>query len=136
MLTHLVRRAGVALCRMQGAISALWLQSTTSALRFRFGTLRQWCVKFLSMIFYPFWALHDRKLQIGFRFGLFDQGATKWVKFPNFSPGESISDRNLTPVVPKVSLQDFLLILAALPTKISIRSFSQNCDQVGQVSKF
>ncbi len=98
----------------------------------RTGTWRQWSRKFLPRFFYPFWAPHDRKL----RFSLFDQGATKWVKFPNFSPRKSISDRNFTPVVPKLSLHDFLLILVAPPPKISIRSFWPNCDQMGQVSKF
>ncbi len=83
------------------------------------GPLRQVSQKFPSAIYCPFWPLHGRK----FRFGLFDQGATKWVKFQSFAHGESISDRNLTPVVPKVSLQDFLLILAALTPKISIWSF-------------
>ncbi len=60
--------------------------------------------------------------------------ATRLVKFPNFYAGESISHRNFTPVNPKVSLQDFLLILAALPTKIMIRSFWPWCDQMGQVT--
>ncbi len=48
------------------------------AIVFRFGTLRQWCVKFLPRIFYPFWPLHSRK----FRFGRFDHGATKWCFRP------------------------------------------------------
>ncbi len=39
-------------------------------------------------------------------------------------------------MVPKVSLQYFLLILVALPPKISIQSFWPRCDQMGQVSKF
>ncbi len=74
-----------------------------------FGHLRQWSRKFLSTIYYTFWPPHSRK----FRFDLFDQNATKWVKFPNFSTGESITQRNLTPVVPKVSPQDFLPVLGA-----------------------
>ncbi len=92
-----------------------------------FGPLRQWSRKFPFTIYHPFWPSYGRK----FWFGLFDQGATKWVKFPNFSPGESILDRNLTPVVPKVSLQNFLLILTTLPPKILIRSFWPKCDQMG-----
>ncbi len=58
------RRAGVALCRVQGA------------------TLHQWCVKFLSRICYPFGPPYSRKfrsvLSTGVRpVGTFDQGATK-----------------------------------------------------------
>ncbi len=99
ILTHLVRCAEVALCRVQSAILAFWLQSATSALRFRFGTLRQLCVKFLPRIFYPFCALHDRKLRIVFLTsvrpnGASDRRATKtwvrpfdvrsWVEFSKF----------------------------------------------------
>ncbi len=65
------------MCRsgtLQSVIYALWLQSATPALWIRFGTLRQWCVKFLPGIFYLFWAPHSRKLRIG----LFDCHATKW----------------------------------------------------------
>ncbi len=63
----------MALCRVQSAIPAFWLQSATLALRIRFGTLRQWSRKFPSRIFYPFWAPYCRKLRIG----LFDRRATK-----------------------------------------------------------
>ncbi len=56
-----------------------------------FGPLRQWSLKFPSAIYYQFWRPHSRK----FRFRLFNQGATKWVKFPNFLPGESTLHRNL-----------------------------------------
>ncbi len=69
ILTHLVRCAEVVLCTVQSA---------TSTLRIRFRTLRQWCVKFLPRIFYPFWARHSRKLRIG----LFDRRATKWYFGP------------------------------------------------------
>ncbi len=41
---------------------------------FCFGTLHQWCVKFLPRIFYPFWLPYGRK----FRFGTLDRGVTKW----------------------------------------------------------
>ncbi len=58
----------------QSVIPAFWMQSATPALRIRFGTLCQWCVKFLPRIFYPFWAPHIRKLRIG----PFDRRATKW----------------------------------------------------------
>ncbi len=62
-------------------------------------------------------------------------------------PLGSISLQNLTPVVPIVSIQDFLHILATPQPKISIWSFwpacYQNplgsilrCDQMGQISKF
>ncbi len=91
-----------------------------------FGPLRQWFRNFPSTIYYPFWPFHGRK----FRFGLFDQGATKWVKFPNFSPEEINSVRNLTPMVPKVSLQDFLPILGAPRPKITNRSFWPLCYQM------
>ncbi len=53
-LTHLVRCAVVALCRVQSAIPALWLQSATPAFRIRFGTFRQWCVEFLPRTFTHF----------------------------------------------------------------------------------
>ncbi len=153
---------------------------------FRSGTWRQWSRKFPSRIFYAFWPHHGRKFQFAwdpfwgatnwvkfpnfssfslqnftpvdpkvslqdflrilaahnrkFRSGLFDQCANKLVKFPNFSPRESILLGNLTPVVSKVSLQDFLLILAAHGRKfrfglfdrratiIWVRSFWPFCD--------
>ncbi len=41
----------------------------------------------------------------------------KWVKFPNFCPGERISLRNMTPVVSKVSLLEISPILVALMTE-------------------
>ncbi len=42
---------------------------------------------FPSRDIYEFWPPLDQK----FRFGLFDQGEIKWVKFPISSTGESIS---------------------------------------------
>ncbi len=57
--------AGVALCRVQGATR-------------RFATVYQWCIKFLSWIFYPFWLPYSRK----FRFGTFDRGMTNWYFWP------------------------------------------------------
>ncbi len=80
---------------------------------FHSGTWRQWSRKFPSRIIYTFWTPHEWKI----RFSLFDQSATKWV------PGKSISLRNLTPMVPKVSLQDFLFIFGAPQPKITNRSF-------------
>ncbi len=47
---------------VQSAIPLLWLQSATPALRFRFGTLCQWCIMFLPRIFYPFWAASQPKI--------------------------------------------------------------------------
>ncbi len=50
------------------------------------GPLRQWSRKFPSRIFYPFWAPHGQKLQIGLfdvvlPNGTFDRHATKsWVQ--------------------------------------------------------
>ncbi len=38
-----------------------------------FGTLHQWCVKFVNRIFYLFWRPYGRK----FRFGIFDRDATR-----------------------------------------------------------
>ncbi len=49
---------------------------------------------------------------------------------PKFWPGESISLRNFTPVVPKVSVQDFLSILGAPLPKITNRSVWPLCDQM------
>ncbi len=112
-------------------------------------TLHQWCVKFLSRIFYPFWPPYGRK----FRLGTFDPKKGKsWIetlrtsgkkfrsgtlhsaeclpgtsdqigKIQKFSPGESIFLRNFAPVVRKVSLQDFLPVLATLRSKIPTRYF-------------
>ncbi len=73
-----------AMCRgdtLQSAechLPALLLQSATPALRIRFGALRQWCVKFLPRISYPFWGSHTRKLRIS----LFARCATKWFFWP------------------------------------------------------
>ncbi len=53
-----------------------------------------------------------------------------------FFPWREYFAPELTLVVPKVSLQAFLLILAALPSKISIRIFWLRCNQMGQVSEF
>ncbi len=76
----------------------------------RSGTMRLWSRKFPSRIFYAIWPPHSRK----FRFDLFDRLATvawDWSfwgmtkgQICNFSPGESIWLRNLTPMVQKVSL--------------------------------
>ncbi len=41
---------------------------------FCFGILHQWCVKFLSRIFYPFWPPYSQK----FQFGTFNRSATSW----------------------------------------------------------
>ncbi len=135
------------MCRsgtLQSAIPALWLQSATpaSALRIRFGTLHQWCVKFLSRIFYLFWAPHCRKLRIG----LFDLLATKWCFWPacyqnlgsvllwcnhgsNFRNLDLERLRTFMPMVPKFSLQDFLPILGGPRLKITNRSFWPLCDR-------
>ncbi len=53
-----------------------------------------------------------------------------------FWPGESISLQNFTPVVCKVSLQEFLPVLAALRTNIPIWYIRPGCDQMGQIWKF
>ncbi len=74
-----------------------------------------------------FWPTCDQNLR--------SRGVTRFVKFLNFFPGENIRYRNFTTVNPKVSLQDFLLILAVLPTKITNRSFSPRCDQMGRIFK-
>ncbi len=42
---------------------------------FCFGTLNQWCVRFLSRIFYPFWTAYGQK----FWFGYFDRCATRFA---------------------------------------------------------
>ncbi len=49
---------------------------------FCFGTLHQWCIKFISRIFYPFWPPYGRKFRFGTLTGVrpdgtFDQGATR-----------------------------------------------------------
>ncbi len=48
---------------------------------FLLGTLHQSCVKYPSIIFNLFWWHYSRK----FWFGTFDRGATRWVKFKNFT---------------------------------------------------
>ncbi len=89
-----------------------------------------------SWKFHSFWPPHSRK----FRFGLSDPacdqnlgspfwGATKWVKFPHFCLEEIISFRNITPVVPTVSLLEISPILATPWPKILIQSFWPTCDQ-------
>ncbi len=59
------------------------------------------------MIFDRFWSPCTLK----FRFGIFDRGATRWVKFENFHPGGNISLWNFASVVRKVSLYDFWPII-------------------------
>ncbi len=54
---------------------------------------------------------------------------TRWVKFENFDLG-SIFLQNFAPMVPKVSLQDFLLVLAALWPKIPIRYFRMGYNHI------
>ncbi len=114
------------------------LQSATRVLRICFGTSRQWCVKFLPRIFYPFWVPHGQKLQIG----LFDRCATKWCFWlacdqnlgsvilrcdheSNFWNFDLKRLRTFTPMVPKVSLQDFLLFLAPYGRKLRIGLFDR-----------
>ncbi len=87
-----------------------------------FGPLHQWSP---SMIYYPFWPTHSRK----FRFCLFDQGATKCVQFPNFSPGENITYPNFTPVMRKVSHQDFSPFWAPYGRKLRIGLFDQRATK-------
>ncbi len=128
-------------------------------LRIRFETLRQWWVKFLARIFYSFWAPHSQKLRIG----LLDHCTTKWCFWPahdqnlrsvilrcdhesNFWNFDLERLRTFTPMVPKVSPQDFVPLFGApwleittwsfLPnvafdwcaTKIYVRSFWLLCD--------
>ncbi len=82
-------------CATNTWIRSFWGATMDQSLKIltwrNFGLLRQWSRKFPSTIYYPFWLPQGQKS----RFGLFDQGVTKWVKFPNFSPGKSISHRNL-----------------------------------------
>ncbi len=115
---------------------------------FRFGTLRQWSRKFPFRIFYPFWSPHGQKLRIG----LFDRRAIKWCFWlacdqnlgsvvlrydhgSNFWNFDLERLRTFTPVVPKVSLQDFLPILGAPRPKITNRSFRPSCDQIGAFNR-
>ncbi len=81
---------------------------------------RLWTQNFPSRIFYSFWPRYRQKL----RFGLFNRGASKWVKFPQFSPGEGISIRNLTPVVPKIYLQEGFFTHFGRPTAKNFDSVS------------
>ncbi len=98
-------------------------------------------IMFLPRIFYSFWTPPGRKLRIG----LFDQRATKWRFRPacnqnldsvllrcdygsNFRNFDLYRLWTFTPMVPKVSLQDFLLILGAPRPKISNWSFWPLCD--------
>ncbi len=84
--------AGTALCTLRSATPAdrnRWVKIEI------FDQERAFCFELLrqgspSRIFYLFWGHHDRKLRIS----LFDRRATKLVKFPNFSPGESTLHRN------------------------------------------
>ncbi len=71
---------------------------------------------------HDFWPVLVALLQ-KFQFGTFDRGATRWVKFKNFPLGGSIFPRNFAPVVRKVSLHDFWLVLVALQPKIPIWYF-------------
>ncbi len=65
---------------LPGAVLLQNLVLKTRLLRCRpslFGTLHQWCVKFLSRIFYPFWPPYGQK----FRFGTFDQDVSSWYSW-------------------------------------------------------
>ncbi len=64
------RAAGVAFCTLRCATPALltrWVKLENFDLErvFSFGTLHQWCQKFLSGIFYTFWPPYGRKFQFG-----------------------------------------------------------------------
>ncbi len=63
----------VALCTTP-ALRTRWVKFDLKRV-FTFGTLHQWCVKFLSRIFYPFWPPYGWK----FWFGTFDQDATSCI---------------------------------------------------------
>ncbi len=71
------------------------------------------------------------------KFWKFDPWSHLERTVPRFSPGESNSLRDITPVVLKVPLpQDFLHILATPLPKIVIRSFWPWCDQIRQIKEF
>ncbi len=103
-------------------------------------TFTQWSP---SKIFYPFWSPYGQKLRIG----LFDRRATKWCFWPACDQNldsvllrwdhESNSQnfdlerlRTFTPIVPKVSLLDFLPPFGAPWPEITNRSFWPSCDQM------
>ncbi len=73
----------------------------------------------------PFWLPYSQK----FQFDTFIRGA-QMGQIWKFWPLESISLWNFKPVVCKVSLQDFLPILAALQPKIPIWYFRLGRDQM------
>ncbi len=124
-------------------IPALWLQSATSALRIHFGTLRQWCVKFLPRDFLPILDAPQPKIMNR----SYNCRATKWCFWP-------VCDQNLgsvflrcdhesnfwnfdlerlwsfTPMAPKVSFQDFLPLFGGPRPEIMNRSFWPACDQM------
>ncbi len=60
-------------CKQMGKI---WKFSPGKSILLR--TLHQWCVKFLSKIFYLFWPPYSRK----FWFDIFSRGATSWYFWP------------------------------------------------------
>ncbi len=123
---------------MPSFVNARWvkIENFDQERVFRFRTLCQWCVKFLPRIFYPYWAPHGQKLRIG----RFDSGATKWYFWPacdqnlgsvllrcdhgsNLQNSDLERLRTFTPMVPKVSLQDFLPISGTPWPKFTNRSF-------------
>ncbi len=79
----------------------------------------------------PILAAQGRK----FRFGLFYRGATKWVKFPNFFSGDSISDLNLTPVVQSFP-PGFFTHFGRPISKNFDSVFLTKVRPMGQISKF
>ncbi len=97
-----MRCAAVALCRVQSAILALWLQSATSTLRnFTPVVCKVFLQYFLSILFAPptkitnrsFWPSCDQMVLLtGVRpkpgFGHFEM--RPWVKFLKFWPGETL----------------------------------------------
>ncbi len=153
------RSARVALCRVQSANLALrtrWvkLKNFDPKRGFSFGTLHQWCVKFLSKIFLPVLAILQPKISIRYARpqnrkiiernfthhwckvpkcrGSTLQSAecpppafwTRWVKFKNFHPVRVFSFGTLHQWCVK------LPVLATLRTKILIRYFQPRYDQL------
>ncbi len=80
---------------------------------------------FLSRIFYPFWPFYGQK----FRFGTFDQGATRWVEYENFDLERVFRFGALHQWLLKF-FPGFFLFLAALRPKIPIWYFRLGCDQM------
>ncbi len=76
--------------------------------------------------FLPVWAAPLPKIPIR----SFWQWCDQMGEIRGFWPGESISLQNFTSVVTKVSLQNFLPILATPRPKITNWSFWPSCDQI------